>query len=102
MPNWVWPLSLGKHGNCCSLGCCNKCCHACVRGILQEDHACYKNWIVTSSGMETDNIFGGFLEAGMVHGVCYTQFIGDVIVLCTQLTSRMQASNSSSSSSSKQ
>ncbi len=55
----------------------NKYCSSCARGIPPEKHVCYRNWKWSSSEMETDIILEGFLEAERVHGVRYTQFIGD-------------------------
>ncbi len=43
----------------------------------KKEHACYRNWNASSSEMETDIVLEGFLEAERVHGVRYTQFIGD-------------------------
>lgn len=55
----------------------NKYCAACATGILKDHHSCYHNWDDSSSGMETDTILEGFLEAEKVHGLRYTRFIGD-------------------------
>ena len=54
----------------------NKYSHACASG-KKNNHACFHNWIASSSEMETDIILEGFVEAEKVHGVRYTQFIGD-------------------------
>ena len=42
-----------------------------------EDHTCYRNWAASSSEMEADIILEGFLEAEGLHGVRYTEYIGD-------------------------
>ena len=55
----------------------NKYCAACATGIPKDHHSCYHNWEDSSSGMETDTILEGFLEAEKVHGLRYTRFIGD-------------------------
>ncbi len=59
------------------IGVRNKYCTACARNIPRDKHTCYKNWNKSSSEMETDILLEGFLQAEQVHGVRYTQFIGD-------------------------
>ena len=69
---------IGKEtGKLLHIGVRNKYCHACGRNIPGEKHVCFRNWSESSSEMETDIILEGFLEAERVHGVRYTQFIGD-------------------------
>lgn len=71
-------IIIGKEtGKLLYIGVRNKYCHACARGISQENHTCYKNWSKSSSEMEADAILEGFLEAERVHGLRYTKFIGD-------------------------
>ena len=57
------------------IGVRNKFCTGCVRGL--KEHTCFKNWTDSSSGMESDIILQGFLQAETIHGVRYTTFIGD-------------------------
>ena len=59
------------------IGVKNKYCAACARNISCDKHKCYRNWTESSSEMEPDIILEGFLECERVHGVRYTQFIGD-------------------------
>ena len=69
---------IGKEtGKLLFIGVHNKHCHAYARGIVKEDHTCFRNWSASSSEMETDIILEGFWEVEWVHGVRYTQFIGD-------------------------
>ena len=42
-----------------------------------DKHVCFRNWNSSSSEMEADIILEGFINAERVHGVHYTQFIGD-------------------------
>ena len=71
-------IIIGKEtGKLLYLGVRNKYCSACTWGIPKEKHACYKNWTASSSEMEPDIILEGFMEAERVHGLRYTQFIGD-------------------------
>lgn len=55
----------------------NKYCAGCATGSPRDEHQCYKNWEESSSAMETSAILEGFQEAEKLHGVRYTQFIGD-------------------------
>ncbi len=74
-------IIVGKEtGKLLHIGVRNKLCTACSRNILQDKHECFKNWNASSSEMETDIIVDGFIKAEMVHGVRYTQFVGDGIV----------------------
>ena len=69
---------IGKEtGKLLFIGVRNKYCHACATDIPKKDHVCFRNWSASSSEMETDIILEGFQEAERVHGVRYTQFIGD-------------------------
>ena len=52
-------------------------CHACAWQIPPEDHTYYRNRAASPSKIETDNVPEWFLEAQRVHGVRYTEFIGD-------------------------
>ena len=71
-------IIIGKEtGKLLYLGVRNKHCHCCSRGIPESSHVCFKNWSKSSSEMESDIILEGFLEAEKVHGVRYTQFVGD-------------------------
>ena len=71
-------IIIGKAtGKLLYIGVCNKFCTACARNIPQENHQCFRNWNASSSEMETDIIVEGFIEAERVHGVRYTQFVGD-------------------------
>ena len=71
-------ITIGKEtGKLLHVGVRNKYCHVCARQIPQKDHTCYRNCDESFSEMETDIILEGFLEAGSVHGVRYTEFIGD-------------------------
>ena len=66
---------IGKEtGKILFIGVRNKYCHACARA---KNHTCFRNWSASSSEMETDIVLEGFLEAERVHGVRYTQLIGD-------------------------
>ena len=58
-------------GRILHMGVCN------ARGIPAKNHACFKNWVASSSEIETDIILEDFLQAERVHGIHYTQFIGD-------------------------
>ena len=70
-------IIIGKEtGKLLFIGVRNKYCHACASG-KKNNHACFRNWNASSSEMETDIILEGFIEAEKVHGVRYTQFIGD-------------------------
>lgn len=42
-------------GKLLRIGARNKYCSACAQGQDPEKHACYKNWMDSSSQMETDN-----------------------------------------------
>ena len=64
-------------GKLLHIGVRNKFCTACARNIPKEAHHCFKNWNASSSEMEVDIIVEGFIEAERVHGVRYTQFVGD-------------------------
>ena len=55
----------------------NKYCSGCATGSPHDEHQCYKNWTESSSAMETSAILEGFQEAEKVHGVRYTEFVGD-------------------------
>ena len=71
-------IIIGKEtGRLLFIGVRNKYCHACALGMKENDHACFRNWNSSSSEMETDIVLEGFLEAERVHGVRYTQFVGD-------------------------
>ena len=71
-------IIIGKEtGKLLFIGIRNKYCHACALGGKENDHACFRNWGASSSEMETDIVLEGFMEAERVHGVRYTQFIGD-------------------------
>ncbi len=71
-------IIIGKEtGKLLFIGVRNKYCHACASGMKEKDHVCFRNWNASSSEMETDIILEGFLEAEQVHGVRYTEFIGD-------------------------
>ena len=59
------------------IGVRNKFCTACTRNIPIDKHVCFRNWNSSSSEMEADIILEGFINAERVHGVRYTQFIGD-------------------------
>ena len=65
------------NGKLLFIGIRNKYCHACALGGKEKNHACFRNWDASSSEMETDIVLEGFMEAERVHGVHYTQFIGD-------------------------
>ncbi len=79
---------IGKEtGKLLFIGVRNKYCHACARGINEEDHTCFRNWSASSSEMETDIILEGFLEAERVHGVRYTHSSSEMVTaLCTPLS----------------
>ena len=64
-------------GKLLHIGMRNKFCTACSRNIPKEAHDCFKNWNASSSEMEVSIIVEGFIEAERVHGVRYTQFVGD-------------------------
>lgn len=71
-------IIIGKEtGKILYMGVRNKYCHTCARNISPDKHVCFRNWSESSSEMETDIILEGFLQAERVHGVRYTQFIGD-------------------------
>ena len=63
------------------MGVKNKYCAVC--SIAQKKHAeppnhkCFKNWNGSSSSMETDIIAMEFRLSETMHGVRYTQIIGD-------------------------
>ena len=70
-------IIIGKEkGKLLFIGVRNKYCNACASG-KKNNHAYFRNWNASSSEMETDIILEGFIEAEKVHGVRYTQFIGD-------------------------
>ena len=71
-------IIVGKEtGMLLHIGVRNKFCTACAQNIPQDKHTCFRNWNASSSEMETDIIVEGFIQAERVHGVRYTQFIGD-------------------------
>ena len=71
-------IIVGKEtGKLLHIGVRNRFCTACTQNIPKEKHACFKNWNASSSEMEADIIVEGFINAERVHGVRYTQFIGD-------------------------
>ena len=71
-------IILGKAtGNLLHTGIRNKFCTACSRNVPKEAHDCYKNWNASASEMEVDIIVEGFIKAEKVHGLRYTQFVGD-------------------------
>lgn len=59
------------------MGVRNKYCSTCARaekkGGVVPNHHCFKNWIGSSSSMETDIIVEGFQKAESQHGVRYLE-----------------------------
>ncbi len=64
-------------GKLLHIGVRNRFCTACSRNIPKEAHDCFKNWNASASEMEVDIIVEGFTEAERVHGLRFTQFVGD-------------------------
>lgn len=42
-----------------------------------SEHKCFKNWAVSSSGMEAGIIMEGFSKSVELYGIKYARFIGD-------------------------
>lgn len=63
------------------LGVRNKYCSVCARAEsmkkLPSEHICYKNWNKPSTAMETDIIVEGFKNSIELHGLIYSQLVGD-------------------------
>ena len=58
----------------------NKFCIVCARTGSGEEtpaHKCYRNWVGTSTAMESDIIIEGFNRSEEMHGVRFMEFIGD-------------------------
>ncbi len=64
-------------GKLLHIGVRNRFCTACSLNIPADKHDCFKNWNASASEMEADIIVEGFVEAERVHGIRYTQFVGD-------------------------
>ncbi|KAJ8964170.1 hypothetical protein NQ314_005080 [Rhamnusium bicolor] len=53
------------------------CARAEKKGMPIPEHKCFKNWSKTSTRMETDIIVEGFKRSLEMHGIIYSQLIGD-------------------------
>ena len=67
---------------------CAACSIAKRNGIEPTSHWCFLNWSKSSTSMEADIIASGFKVSEQMHGLCYTELIGDgdKSVLCTSQT----------------
>ena len=63
------------------MGVKNKYCAVCSIAKKKQteppNHQCFKNWSGSSTSMEADIIATGFRLSETMHGVRYTQVIGD-------------------------
>lgn len=64
------------------MGIRNKYCSYCTYAEAKDltpipDHACYKNWKGTSTGMESDIICEGFKRSKEMFGLIYLKLVGD-------------------------
>lgn len=64
------------------VGVRNKYCTVCEKlesekSKKENDHVCFKNYIGTSTSMETDVILEGFKKSIEMHGLIYGKLIGD-------------------------
>ncbi|XP_043227760.1 uncharacterized protein LOC122384442 [Amphibalanus amphitrite] len=58
----------------------NKFCSVCARAGSSAGapaHKCFRNWVGTSTAMESDIIIEGFNRSEEMHGVRFIEFIGD-------------------------
>lgn len=63
------------------LGVRNKYCTVCARyehmSVDPPQHKCFRNWLGTSTSMETDIIVEGFKSSVDMYGLKFTKMIGD-------------------------
>ena len=66
------------------LGVKNKYCFSCSRGDEVSSHMCFKNWMGTSTSMESEIILEGFKSLFEVHNLKMQKLLAMVTVARTE------------------